>query len=120
VILNAWRADLGTFRIMGILLWFIFCAFLVLLRFLPLDVFREMLYALKTSLLAGVGLLFMLVAIILGIRGRLMEAGVEFFLGIPIIWYGFQDSRRFGYAKIGLILYVMVSEVIAVLAFLLT
>jgi hypothetical protein len=120
VVLNAWEADLGAYRIIGILLWFIFCAFLVFLRFLPLDIFREILYALKTSLLAGIGLLFMLIAIILGIRGRFMEAGVEFFLGIPIIWYGLQDSRRFGYAKIGLILYVMVSEVIAVLAFLLT
>jgi hypothetical protein len=120
MVLNAWEADLGMFRIIGILLWFIFCAFLVLLRFLPTDVFKEMLYALKTSLLAGIGVLFMLIAIILGIRGRFMEAGVEFFLGIPIIWYGFQDTRRFGYAKIGLILYVMASEVIAVLAFLLT
>jgi hypothetical protein len=62
----------------------------------------------------------MLIAIILGLRGRLMEAGVEFFIGIPIIWYGLQDSRHFGYSKLGLILYVMVSEIIAVLAFLLT
>jgi DNA-binding MarR family transcriptional regulator len=120
VLLNTWRADLGTYRVIGILLWFIFCVFLILLRFVPLDVFKEMLYALKTSLLAGIGLLFMLVAVVLGIKGRLMEAGVEFFLGIPIIWYGFQDSRRFGYAKIGLILYVMASEIIAVLAFILT
>ncbi len=120
IFLNAQEADLGVYRVIGILLWFILCAFLVFLRFLPLDVFREMLHALKTSLLAGIGVLFILIAIILGIRGRFMEAGVEFFLGIPIIWYGFQDTRRFGYTKIGLILYVMVSEIIAVLAFLMT
>jgi hypothetical protein len=120
VVLGSRFSDFSIFKIVGTLLWLFFSLLLVSLRFISFSKFEEILSALRTSLISGLGLLFALIGVILGINGRFMEAGVEFFIGIPIMWYGLLDVRKFANSKILLILYVLVSEVFSVLAFVLT
>jgi DNA-binding PadR family transcriptional regulator len=120
VVLNAWYSELGIFKVAGIILWLVFMLFLIYLRFVGISTFETILTALKTSLLAGVGLLFVLVGIILGINGRLMQAGVEFFIGVPIMWYGLNNVRDLAFSQIAIILYVLAAEITLVLSLVLT
>jgi DNA-directed RNA polymerase subunit M/transcription elongation factor TFIIS len=120
VILNSWYSDFGIFKIVSILLWLLYSILLVALRFVSVSTFKEILSALKTSLLTGLGLLFILVGIFLVLNSRFMEAGVELFIGVPIMWYGLSDARRLAYPKLGIIVYVLAAEVFSVLSFILT
>lgn len=120
VALNSWYSDLVIFKIISILLWFVFALFLVALRFVSITRFEHILTALRASLFSGIGLLFALVGIILALNERLMEAGVEFFLGIPIIWYGLMDCKKLTPLQLVLIIYILVIEVFSVLSFVLT
>jgi hypothetical protein len=93
---------------------------LIVLRFVSITSFETILTALRASLFSGIGLLFALVGIILGLNGRFMEAGVEFFLGIPIIWYGLLDCKKLTPLQVVLIIYILTIEVFSVLSFVLT
>jgi DNA-directed RNA polymerase subunit M/transcription elongation factor TFIIS len=118
--LNSWYSDLGLYKIVSILLWFVFSLFLVALRFVSITSFEHTLTALRASLFSGIGLLFALVGIILALNERFMEAGVEFFLGIPIIWYGLLDGRNLTPLQLAVIIYILAIEVFSVLSFVLT
>jgi hypothetical protein len=120
VVLGSWYSELGFFKIVSIVLWLIFTLFLISLRFVSISVFERALSALRTSLFAGLGLLFVLVGVILALKGRLMQSGVEFFIGLPIMWYGLNNVKTMAFSQIGLIIYVLVAEVILVLSFVLT
>ena len=120
MVLGSGYSDFGIFKIASTLLWLVFSILLVSLRFISFSKFEEILSALRTSLISGLGLLFALIGIILGLNGRFMEAGVEFFIAIPIMWYGLLDVRKFANSKILLIIYVLASEVFSVLSYVLT
>jgi DNA-directed RNA polymerase subunit M/transcription elongation factor TFIIS len=120
VILSSWYSDLGIFKIISLLLWLVFSIILIAIRFLAFSTFEEFLAALKTSFITGLGLLFALIGIILALNGRLMEAGIEFFIGIPIMWYGLLDIRSLANSKIGIMLYVLAAEVFSVISFVFT
>jgi DNA-binding MarR family transcriptional regulator len=76
-----------------------------------------MIAALKSSLVMGLGLLFILIGVLLAINDKFMEGAVEFFIGIPIIWLGLSDARESKTSYIGIMIFIMVSEVIIVLSF---
>lgn len=120
VILSAWYQNLGIFKIISILLWLVFSIILVAIRFVSFSTFEEILSAMKTSLITGLGLLFALIGVILTINDRFMEAGVEFFIGIPIMWYGLLDVRDFANTKIMIMVYILGAEVFSVISFFLT
>jgi hypothetical protein len=120
VALSSWYSDLNIFKILSMLLWFAFSIFLVAIRFVSITSFESILTALRASLFSGIGILFGLVGIILGMNGRYMEAGVEFFLGLPIIYYGFYDCKKLSPLQLIVIIYILVIEVFSVLSFVLT
>jgi hypothetical protein len=77
----------------------------------------RMIGSLKSSLVLGLGLLFILVGILLALNDKFMEGAVEFFIGIPIIWLGLSDARESEASHIGIMIFILVSEVIIVLSF---
>lgn len=112
--------DLGPWEIFSLFLWFLFGVFLVLFRFLEKESYEKWFQALRSALLSGIGVLFILVGILLALNGRYMEFGVEFFIGIPILWYGLVDVREYESLQIGLIAFVIFSEIFSVFSLVLT
>jgi hypothetical protein len=63
--------------------------------------------------------LFVLAGVVLALNDKLMVSVVEFFIGLPIIWYGLQDVREFSKFELGVVLFILFSEVVAALSFIL-
>ncbi len=89
----------------------------MLFRFLEKDSYEKWFQVLRSTLLSGIGVLFILVGILLALNGRYMEFGVEFFIGVPILWYGLMDVKEYESLQIGLIAFVIFSEIVSVLSF---
>lgn len=111
--------DLGPWKVSSLFLWFLLGVFLVLFRFLEKESYKKWFQVLRSTLLSGIGVLFILVGILLALYGRYMECGVEFFIGIPILWYGLVDVKEFESLQIGLIAFVIFSEIFSVFSFVL-
>lgn len=111
---------LWPFRAISAILWMLIGIYLVLIRFQHEEAFEKSILALRSVLLSGIGVLFFLVGILLALNGRLMECAVEFFIGIPIIYYGLVEVREYEPSQMGLIAFVICSETITVLSFTLT
>ncbi|MEE9151195.1 MAG: hypothetical protein V3U20_05090 [Thermoplasmata archaeon] len=113
-------STLGVLKVISLALWLLFGVFLVLLRFEKQESYERAFIAIRSALLSGIGVLFVLVGIILAQNGRYMECGVEFFIGIPIIWYGFVDVKEYEPSQLGVITFALFSEVFTVFSFVLT
>ena len=111
---------LGPWKVLSAFLWFLFGVFLVLFRFLDKGSYEKWFQVLRSALLSGIGVLFILVGILLALNGRYMEFGVEFFIGIPILWYGLMNVKEYESLQIGLITFVIFSEIFSVLSLVLT
>lgn len=120
VVLISQYVTLGLLKSIGTFLWLVLGVYLVTLRFVSRQSCDRSLYAMKISLMVGIGVLFSLVGILLALNGRYMESAVEFFIGIPIIWYGISNAREFGASQTVLIAFVVFSEVFSILSFTLT
>jgi DNA-binding PadR family transcriptional regulator len=119
VILVAGYDSLGTFRIVGISLWLLVGILLVYTRFMDKERAESVFFAVKNALIAGLGVLFVLAGVVLALNDKLMVSVVEFFIGLPIIWYGLQDAREFSKFELGVVLFILFSEVVAALSFIL-
>jgi len=111
---------LWPFRAISAILWLLIGIYLVLIRFQHQEAFEKSILALRGALLSGIGELFFLVGILLALNGRIMECAVEFFIGIPIIYYGLVEVREYEPSQVGLIAFVICSEALTVLSFTLT
>ena len=119
VILISGYDSLGSFRIAGISLWLLVGILLVYTRFMDKERAESVFFAVKSALVTGLGVLFALAGVVLALNGRLMVSVVEFFIGLPIIWYGLQDAREFSKLELGVVLFILFSEVVAALSFIL-
>jgi DNA-binding PadR family transcriptional regulator len=114
VIIISEYSALGPWKVLSAFLWFLFGVFLVLFRFLEQESYEKSFQAMRSTLLSGLGVLFVLVGILLAMNGRYIECGVEFFIGIPIIWYGLVNVREYEPLQVGLISFVIFSEIFTV------
>ncbi|UCF08172.1 MAG: hypothetical protein JSW28_00320 [Thermoplasmata archaeon] len=111
--------SLGLFKILGISLWLCVGILLVYTRFMEEGTCEDVFDALKSAFIAGLGTLFALAGVVLAVNGRLMVSVVEFFIGLPIIWYGLGNAKDYSSMQLAIIAFVLVSEVAAALSFIL-
>ncbi|UCG68318.1 MAG: hypothetical protein JSV09_10920 [Thermoplasmata archaeon] len=117
VVIMSQGTDLWPYKAISALLWLLMGVFLVLLRFLDFESFEKSLSALRSSLVSGIGVLFILTGILLALNSRVMESVVEFFIGIPIIWLGLGNVKEFTPSQLSIIAFVIASEVFTVFSF---
>jgi len=120
IVLISQYVSFGLLKSISAFLWLILGVDLVTLRFVSKQSCDRSLSAMKIALMIGIGVLFSLVGILLGLNGRYMESAVEFFIGIPIVWYGISNAKEFEASQIAFISFVIFSEVFSVLSFTLT
>jgi hypothetical protein len=108
--------DFGSFKTISMILWLLLGVVLVFMRFFSEELCERTIKSLKSALLFGLGVLFVLMGILLALYGRYMEFGVELFIGAPIIWYGLTSIKKFELTQIGLIAYIIALEVFTVLS----
>ena len=111
---------LGLWKAAGAVLWLFFGLFLLSVRFVSEDSWEKVRTALKSALFLGVGVLFVLVGILLALNQRYMACAVEFFIGIPIMWYGLYNVKEHKLPQIIVMCFVIASEIILVLSLALT
>jgi DNA-directed RNA polymerase subunit M/transcription elongation factor TFIIS len=119
-ILNNWYSDLGPLKIISIILWLLVALFLVVMRFIKISSFERMFALFYMCLISGIGLLFALTGILFALSERFMEAGVEFFIGVPIMWYGLLDFRELSRLQLLGLVFVLATEAFSVFSFILT
>jgi hypothetical protein len=117
VIIVSHGADLWPYKAISTSLWLLSGVFLVLLRFFDSEPFEKSLLALRSSLISGIGVLFVMAGILLAINSRFMESVVEFFIGAPIILLGLGNAREFNSSQLFIIAFIIISEVFTVFSF---
>lgn len=120
VILSSEYSTLGILKVISAVLWLLFGIFLVFMRFMRQESCEKSLKAMKSALLSGIGVLFVLVGILLALNGRYMECAVEFFIGVPLVCYGLANVREYAPSQIGMITFTIFSEVFTVFSFVLS
>jgi DNA-binding MarR family transcriptional regulator len=109
--------ELPLIKVLSVILGLFWGLLLLYVRATSEESSDRMIYALKSSLIMGLGLLFILIGILLAINDKIMEGAVEFFIGIPVVWLGLSDARESEISHIGIMIFILVSEVIIVLSF---
>ncbi len=117
IVLVFWTYDLPLPKLASSILLLIWGILLLFIRFAKEEVGRKVIETLKTTLILGLGLMFILVGILLAINDRFMEGAVEFFIGIPIAGLGISGARESEHSQIGIMIYILISETVIVLSF---
>ena len=117
IILVSQADELPLLKVVSVILGLFWGLLLLYVRAAGEESSKRMITTLKSSLVLGMGLLFILIGILLAINDKFMEGAVEFFIGIPIVWLGLSDARESEITHIGIMIFILVSEVIIVLSF---
>jgi hypothetical protein len=117
IILISKADELHIMHVVGVILGLFWGLLLLYVRAASEESGNSMIAALKSSLVLGLGLLFILIGVLLAINDKFMEGAVEFFIGLPIIWLGLSDARESEISHIGIMIFILVSEAIIVLSF---
>ncbi|UCE74438.1 MAG: hypothetical protein JSV56_01690 [Methanomassiliicoccales archaeon] len=119
VVLISYYSDLGILKCVIFVLWLFVGASLVIMRFVDEETCEKMLSALRSAMLLGLGVLFILVGFLLAVNGRYMECAIELFIGVPIIWYGLGNVKEFERSQLGQVIFIIASEIFSVFVFIL-
>jgi DNA-binding MarR family transcriptional regulator len=109
--------ELPLMKVVSVILGLFWGILLLYVRAAGEESSKRMITTLKSSLVLGMGLLFILIGIFLAINDKFMEGAVEFFIGIPIVWLGLSDARENEISYISIMIFILVSEIIIVLSF---
>ncbi|UCE37574.1 MAG: hypothetical protein JSW00_19325 [Thermoplasmata archaeon] len=117
MILTLDKFTLNSMKTASVLLWLLIGLFLVAIRFLSEKGCEDMISALKNTLPICLGMLFIFLGIVLAQREKYMECVVELFIGLPVISFGLHEAKGSSISQVGVMAFIIFSEVIAVLSF---
>ena len=85
-------SNIDVLHFICVIVWLSFGSLLISTRFVNNSLAVQIMDTLRSSILFGIGLLFLLFAVVLLIRGKYAECVIEFLIGLPVAKYGLSQT----------------------------